>query len=68
LDEEYIGGCPVSNPAPGMWTTLGPWLRKPFGRIHWAGTETSSVWNGYMEGAVHSGQRAAKEVLEIWRI
>jgi monoamine oxidase len=65
MDEEYIGGCPVSNPAPGMWTTLGPWLRKPFGGVHWAGTETSSVWNGYMEGAVHSGQCAAQEVLEL---
>jgi monoamine oxidase len=67
MDEEYIGGCPVSNSAPGMWTTLGPWLRKPFGRIHWAGTETSSVWNGYMEGAVYSGQRAAKEVSKLLR-
>lgn len=64
-DESYIGGCPVSNPAPGMLSTLGPWLRKPFGRIHWAGTETSSVWNGYMEGAVNSGQCAAREVLEL---
>ncbi|KAF4632088.1 hypothetical protein G7Y89_g6049 [Cudoniella acicularis] len=65
MDEEYIGGCPVGNPAPGMWTTLGPWLRKPFHRVHWAGTETSSVWNGYMEGAVASGQRAAEEILKL---
>jgi monoamine oxidase len=33
------------------------------GRIHWAGTETASVWSGYMDGAVSSGQRAAAEVL-----
>jgi monoamine oxidase len=65
MDEEYIGGCPVASPAPGMWTTLGPWLLKPFDRIHWAGTETSSVWNGYMEGAVASGQRAAQEILKL---
>lgn len=65
MDEDYIGGCPVSNPAPGMWTTLGEWLRKPFGRVHWAGTETSNVWNGYMEGAVNSGQCAAQEILEL---
>ena len=32
-------------------------------RIHWAGTETSTFWNGYMDGAVRSGERAAKEVL-----
>ena len=33
------------------------------GRIHWAGTETSTYWNGYMDGAVRSGERAAAEVL-----
>jgi monoamine oxidase len=33
--------------------------------IHWAGTETASVWNGYMEGAVRSGERAAAEVREL---
>ena len=65
MDEEYIGGCPVGTPAPGMWTTLGPWLRKPFHKVHWAGTETSTVWSGYMEGAVCSGQRAAQEILNF---
>jgi monoamine oxidase len=65
MDEEYIGGCPVGTPAPGMWINLGPWLKKPFIKVHWAGTETSSVWNGYMEGAVCSGQRAADEILGL---
>jgi monoamine oxidase len=32
--------------------------------IHWAGSETSEVWPGYMDGAVRSGERAASEVLE----
>jgi monoamine oxidase len=27
------------------------------------GTETSTYWNGYMDGAVRSGERAAAEVL-----
>jgi monoamine oxidase len=31
--------------------------------VHWAGTETSPYWNGYMDGAVRSGERAAGEVL-----
>jgi monoamine oxidase len=35
---------------------------KPVGRIHWAGTETSIYWHGYMDGAVRSGERAAAEV------
>ena len=37
--------------------------RDAVGRVHWAGTETASIWNGYMEGAVRSGERAAKEAL-----
>jgi monoamine oxidase len=45
-------------------TEYGAALRKPVGGIHWAGTETSTYWNGYMDGAVRSGERAAKEVLE----
>jgi len=39
-------------------------LREPVGRLHWARTETSTYWNGYMDGAVRSGQRAAREELE----
>jgi monoamine oxidase len=38
--------------------------RRPLGiRIHWAGSETSDIWNGYMDGAVRSGRRAADEIL-----
>ena len=33
------------------------------GCIHWAGAETAEIWNGYMDGAVRSGERAAREVL-----
>jgi monoamine oxidase len=33
------------------------------GLLHWAGTETATQWSGYMDGAVQSGQRAAREVL-----
>jgi monoamine oxidase len=45
-------------------TDFGPALARPFGRVHWAGTETSTYWNGYMDGAVRSGERAAVEVLD----
>ncbi|KAJ8408556.1 hypothetical protein AAFF_G00251910 [Aldrovandia affinis] len=61
--EEFSGGCPVSIMAPGMLTYYHPSLRKPCGRIFWAGTETATLWCGYMSGAVQSGQRAALEVL-----
>ena len=57
-------GCPVAIYAPGTMLSYGEQIRTPVGRIHWAGTETSTYWNGYMDGAVRSGLRAAKEVLE----
>ena len=46
-----------------MLTTYGTALREPVGRIHWAGAETSTFWNGYMDGAIRAGERAAREVL-----
>jgi monoamine oxidase len=61
--DEWARGCPVGIPATGALLAYGPWLRQPVGRIHWAGTETSNYWNGYMDGAVRSGERAASEVL-----
>jgi monoamine oxidase len=62
-DEQWTRGCPVGLPSPGTLLAYGPALRAPVGRIHWAGTETSTFWNGYMDGAVRSGERAAAEVL-----
>ncbi len=47
---------------PGVMTRFGHALREPVGRIHWAGTETATEWTGYIEGALLSGIRAAKEV------
>jgi monoamine oxidase len=63
VTEEWTRGCPVSILGPGTLFGFGPAIRRPVGRIHWAGTETSTYWNGYMDGAVRSGQRAAGEVL-----
>lgn len=62
--EEWTRGCPVAFLPPGGWTTAGAALRRPVGRIHWAGTETARVWAGYLEGALESGERAAREILD----
>jgi monoamine oxidase len=62
--EAWSRGGPVSVMGTGTMTDFGPALARPFGRVHWAGTETSSYWNGYMDGAVRSGERAAVEVLD----
>jgi monoamine oxidase len=63
-EEEFTRGCYAGVMPTGAWTSLGKHLREPVGNIHWAGTETSDVWNGYIEGAIRSGERVAKEVLE----
>ena len=60
--EEWSRGCPVAVLGPGTLLDFGSALRTPAGRVHWAGTETSDYWNGYMDGAVRSGERVAKEV------
>ena len=62
--EPWTGGGPIFYMPPGTWTGFGRALREPVGPIHWAGSETSDVWPGYMDGAVRSGERAAAEVLE----
>jgi monoamine oxidase len=61
--EQWTRGCYGAHLAPGVWTQFGPALREPVGRVHWAGAETASVWNGYMDGALTSGERAAAEIL-----
>ena len=53
----YVGHMP-----PGTMTQFGPALRAPCGRIHWAGTETSTEWAGCIEGALRAGARAAQEI------
>ena len=61
--EPWTRGCYVGFTAPGVLLDYGSAIRAPVGRIHWAGSETSDYWNGYMDGAVRSGERAAAEVL-----
>jgi monoamine oxidase len=61
--EEFSRGGYGGAFGPGAWLDFGRALVEPVGRIHWAGTETSPIWNGYMDGAVRSGERAAAEVL-----
>jgi len=61
--EEWTQGCYAAHFPPGAWTSYGSAFRAPCGRIHWAGTETSTQWHGYMEGALRSGRRAAAEML-----
>ncbi|CRG85601.1 hypothetical protein PISL3812_02646 [Talaromyces islandicus] len=62
--EEFSRGGPVAYAPPGLLTQYGPALKTSIGGIHFAGTETAEFWTGYMDGAVRSGERVAKEILK----
>ena len=63
-DEEWSRGCYGCHMPTGAWTNYGPALREPIGPLHWAGAEYATVWNGYMDGAVRSGEETARAALE----
>ena len=65
--DPWTRGCPVGTFGRNKLATLGPQLRRPVGLVHFAGTETSTFWFGFMDGAVRSGERAAREVVRTLR-
>jgi len=60
-DDEWARGGYAYFDA-GYDPALRHWLARPCGRILFAGEHTSMRWQGYMNGAVESGLRAATEV------
>ena len=62
--EPWTRGCSMAHFAPGILTRYGHLLREPFGRVHWAGTETATRSHGAVDGAIRSGERAAQEILD----
>ncbi|KAK7507826.1 hypothetical protein BaRGS_00000791 [Batillaria attramentaria] len=65
--EPYSLGGPVCTMPAGTMPIFAKAIRQPFGRLHFAGTETATSWCGYMNGAVQAGLRAAAELLEKLR-
>ena len=63
-DEPFSRGCYGGFFPTGVWTSFGEALREPIGQIHWAGAEMATVWNGYIDGALTSGEHAAAEVFD----
>jgi len=50
---------------PAFDPQLRPWLSRRFDRLFFAGEHTSIKWQGYMNGAVESGRRAAAEIVAV---
>jgi monoamine oxidase len=67
LTEPYIGGGYNCYAPPGVITAGYEAIDEPIGRIHFAGTETAQYFEGYIEGALESAERAAKEVVAALR-
>ena len=63
--ERFAPGGPNPAVAPYATVTYGRALTEAHGRVHWAGTETAGEWAGCMNGAVVTGQRAAKRILAL---
>ncbi|KAM0283257.1 hypothetical protein ACHAQH_002551 [Verticillium albo-atrum] len=61
--EEYSKGALAPITALGHYTKFRSIYGKPVGNLHFVGTEYSTEWKGYMEGALFSGEAGAREVL-----
>ena len=61
------GVASVGHPGLKVRHRYGPYLRQRFGHVLWGGTEVATYWNGSRDGAVRSGEVAAREVLKALR-
>ncbi len=62
--QPWLGGAPTAIPPYG-----GVFHHQDLttDRVHWAGTDLADRWPGYLDGAVRSGRRAAREILTTSR-
>jgi monoamine oxidase len=63
VQDPWVSGAPVAFTPPGVLSQTTRSLSQPHGLIHWAGTDLARRHRGYMDGAVESGLRAAKEIV-----
>jgi monoamine oxidase len=65
--DEFTRGDFAAVPGPGVYTNLGfgPAMREPFGRVHWASVDLATRPYASFSGAVQSGERTAKDVMEL---
>lgn len=61
--EKWSKGAYATVMAPGVWTGFQIPFGRSLGRIYFAGTETTDKTYAYLDGAVRSGKRAAKEII-----
>ena len=62
VDDPWVKGSYAAF-LPGQWTSLFGYMGRPAGNVHFAGEHTSTYSQGYLNGGVETGLRAAREVL-----
>lgn len=65
INERYSGGCYAALQRPGYWSAIRSPVPPVRDNIIRCGTETSTEFYGFMEGAVRSGRRAAAQALAV---
>ena len=60
--QQWTRGCFTGFLTPGATVLFRSAVRDQVGPLHWAGTETSTVWPSFIDGAIRSGERAVAEL------
>jgi monoamine oxidase len=63
VDDPWVKGSYAAF-LPGQWTDFWGYLGRREGSVHFAGEHTSTYAQGYLDGGVETGQRAAREILQ----
>ena len=66
-EDDPLAGGGYAVFSPDFDPQLRDWLRRPAGRVLFAGEHTSIEWQGYMNGGIDSGLRAAAEMRMLAR-
>jgi len=62
VDDPWVKGSYAAF-LPGQWTGFFGYMGLPQGNVHFAGEHTSTYSQGYLNGGVETGLRAAREVI-----
>ena len=62
VDDPWVKGSYAAF-LPGQWTSLFGYMGRPHGNVHFAGEHTSTYSQGYLNGGVETGLRAARAVI-----
>jgi monoamine oxidase len=62
VDDPWVRGS-YAGFGPGQYTDFWGFLERPEGPVHFAGEHTSTFSQGFLNGGVESGERAAREVM-----